>query len=572
MRNLELYSVARFVLSAFLIYGLPFVNALYLRNSQVLKEIPQDYRDYFQLKFDSTASNASNLPENDGAVGDDDNDLTVIFILIDAVAGFIIGIFLIAIFLAIYYSFDKKKPPLQLTNTVPGSFADLADEEEQLSMLTMNEQSLYRQAKSYQRFNPPQIPSDMSISQYTFIEERGLNAYDFIPDRSLPRNLISVNNRTEISFNFSKCPTSYPVTIQSNLAVPKTNDVYYYECKIYEMGGSHSLDSQESSSSSKEFSLLNNQLSIGLATKPYPFFRLPGRHDFSVLYDNDGSRRYSTSFPLPKAQQSIFPSYSKGDVIGVGYIPSSGTVFFARNGKKLSERKIGGHIKRLTCLLYPSIGALCDCKVDVNLGQYGFVLIEANIKKWGFCSVDGSLPAPPTYDMANDDVLVDESFYPFSDIEEEEQELARQHLQNTQYACGASCDTENGRETSGSEFTIPNSPPPFWATSNAAILLNGASASLVPDNITLRTLDGIMPPEYVSDEEEDEPTSSVDPNLLETDNQSNSSNQETSNDTEPIGNNEEINSTENNLEEQAEQDQELQEAQVEVTDPESLKN
>jgi len=43
----------------------------------------------------------------------------------------------------------------------------------------------------------------------------------------------------------------------SNLPVPKQNEVYYWEAKIY--------DKPESS-----------LLSIGMATKPYPLFRLPG--------------------------------------------------------------------------------------------------------------------------------------------------------------------------------------------------------------------------------------------------------------------------------------------------------
>lgn len=42
-----------------------------------------------------------------------------------------------------------------------------------------------------------------------------------------------------------------------NLPVPKQNDVYYWEAKIY--------DKPE-----------NTLLGIGMATKPYPLFRLPG--------------------------------------------------------------------------------------------------------------------------------------------------------------------------------------------------------------------------------------------------------------------------------------------------------
>lgn len=43
----------------------------------------------------------------------------------------------------------------------------------------------------------------------------------------------------------------------SNLPVPKQNDVYYWEAKVY--------DKPE-----------NTLVSVGMATKPYPLFRLPG--------------------------------------------------------------------------------------------------------------------------------------------------------------------------------------------------------------------------------------------------------------------------------------------------------
>lgn len=47
----------------------------------------------------------------------------------------------------------------------------------------------------------------------------------------------------------------------SNLPVPKQNEVYYWEAKIY--------DKPE-----------NTLISIGMATKPYPLFRLPGSSPF----------------------------------------------------------------------------------------------------------------------------------------------------------------------------------------------------------------------------------------------------------------------------------------------------
>ena len=44
----------------------------------------------------------------------------------------------------------------------------------------------------------------------------------------------------------------------SNLPVPKQNEVYYWEAKIYDKPD-------------------NTLISVGMATKPYPLFRLPGK-------------------------------------------------------------------------------------------------------------------------------------------------------------------------------------------------------------------------------------------------------------------------------------------------------
>ena len=67
-----------------------------------------------------------------------------------------------------------------------------------------------------------------------------------------------MEGRTEIEFFDSEC------TVMSNLPVPKQNEVYYWEAKIF--------DKPE-----------NTLLSIGMATKPYPLFRLPGKFTASMF-------------------------------------------------------------------------------------------------------------------------------------------------------------------------------------------------------------------------------------------------------------------------------------------------
>ncbi len=89
------------------------------------------------------------------------------------------------------------------------------------------------------------------MSQYLAIQEKGVSAWEFEPELEIANCFVEA--RTEVEFFDAEC------TVLSNLPVPKQNDVYYWEAKIY--------DKPE-----------NTLLSIGMATKPYPLFRLPGKH------------------------------------------------------------------------------------------------------------------------------------------------------------------------------------------------------------------------------------------------------------------------------------------------------
>lgn len=90
-------------------------------------------------------------------------------------------------------------------------------------------------------------------------------------------------------------------------------------------------------------------------------------------------------------------------MIGVGYRPRSGTIFFTRNGKKLDEAAHGLRIPNF----FPTIGANGPCMVHVNFGQLGFVFIEANVKKWGLAPMTGSLAPPPPYGSEQGSILLE---------------------------------------------------------------------------------------------------------------------------------------------------------------------
>jgi hypothetical protein len=85
--------------------------------------------------------------------------------------------------------------------------------------------------------NPPDsLPTDISLSQYLAIQEKGVSAWEFEPELEIANCF--VEGRTEIECFDSEC------SVQS---------------KIY--------DKPE-----------NTLISIGVATKPYPLFRLPGMY------------------------------------------------------------------------------------------------------------------------------------------------------------------------------------------------------------------------------------------------------------------------------------------------------
>lgn len=113
----------------------------------------------------------------------------------------------------------------------------------------------------------------------------------------------------------------------------------------------------------------------------------------------NGNRRHNQPF----APTAYGPAYVQGDVIGVGYRPRTGTIFFTRNGKKLDDVAHGLKTQNF----FPTVGANGPCQVHVNFGQMGFVFIEANVKKWGLAPQTGSLAPPPPYGSEQGSILLD---------------------------------------------------------------------------------------------------------------------------------------------------------------------
>ncbi|KAF1914499.1 SPRY domain-containing protein [Ampelomyces quisqualis] len=259
----------------------------------------------------------------------------------------------------------------------PGEYDDeqqfAKDEAEALEDMDDIQRTEYMRAKAFVLANPPEsVQTDISLSQFLAIQEKGVSAWEFEPELEIANCF--VEGRTEIEFFDTEC------SVQSNLPIPKQNEVYYWEAKVYEKPE-------------------NTSLAIGVTTKPYPLFRLPGYHKSSISYMSNGNRRHNQPF-TPTAYG---PAYVQGDVIGMGYRPRTGTLFFTRNGKKLDDVAHGLKAQNF----FPTVGANGPCQVHVNFGQMGFVFIEANVKKWGLAPQTGSLAPPPPYGSEQGSILLD---------------------------------------------------------------------------------------------------------------------------------------------------------------------
>lgn len=125
---------------------------------------------------------------------------------------------------------------------------------------------------------PETVQTDISLSQFLAIQEKGVSAWEFEPELEIANCFVEA--RTEIEFFDSEC------SVQSNLPIPKQNEVYYWEAKIY--------DKPESS-----------LISIGMTTKPYPLFRLPGMLILLSAASQPANvvQQASTERPLHMSQQ-----------------------------------------------------------------------------------------------------------------------------------------------------------------------------------------------------------------------------------------------------------------------------
>ncbi|PKC06973.1 hypothetical protein RhiirA5_255249, partial [Rhizophagus irregularis] len=114
-------------------------------------------------------------------------------------------------------------------------------------------------------------------------------------------------------------------------------------------------------------------ISVGLSTKPYPYFRLPGWNKHSVGYQSNNGSLYHNDMNSGKEYAL---SYTVGDTIGCGYKPGTNEIFFTKNGDYLGPYTTSNFTNNpfianddnLRHIWYPTIAANGQCKLEINFG------------------------------------------------------------------------------------------------------------------------------------------------------------------------------------------------------------
>ncbi|KAG0749215.1 hypothetical protein G6F57_005611 [Rhizopus arrhizus] len=230
---------------------------------------------------------------------------------------------------------------------------------------------------SWQQKYPPNTTEVINVKNDPIIIAKGVMAWKFMEE--------DTTQDSEYESNAAIMDDSYTVvfcqgqgSIMTNLPVP-LQELSYWEIKILQL---HKED----------------KVAIGLATKPYPRWRLPGWHKHSIAYHSDsGSVYVSNSIN----ERPYGPPIKEGDVVGIGYLYQSGTVFFTKNGQNLGKALIGFKYP-----IYPIIGASGPCQMAANFGLQEFLFSPANRREAAFAPKQGSLPPPPAYGGHIDDTIL----------------------------------------------------------------------------------------------------------------------------------------------------------------------
>ncbi|GBB94118.1 hypothetical protein RclHR1_22970002 [Rhizophagus clarus] len=247
------------------------------------------------------------------------------------------------------------------------SSGENGDDSTRISML------IEEKAKNFTRDYPPEekLPPDELIEDIRRF--RGARAWKWIPDNSdnsdtLLSRKVTIQSEGEIikflnTMNTS-IQTNYPcfVPVLGSKEIIVENDQIKFSETIFVQPQStpHRKLHYYEMTILKITDPYNTNIAIGLATKPYPCFRLPGLNLYSVGYHSINGKKFNNN----NIGIEYGPDWEVGDTVGCGYYSDAGEVFFTRNGDFLGEAFT--HIKHIW---FPTIGASGPCMVEINFGD-----------------------------------------------------------------------------------------------------------------------------------------------------------------------------------------------------------
>lgn len=363
---------------------------------------------------------------------------------------------------SVSFKFFRKGNSLLLDSSfmTPGKFDDeqalLEQEAEELPRMSRFEVELYERTKEFQKMSPPMVKpfgTFLNSQDKQMIKERGIQSYFFLPsiNDNVDRNgsfLPSFFVEDKLNVTFTKFNVSSSAIMNYPLPMNR-KDAVYFEVKVY------------------KFKPCSNSIfSIGLMTCPYPYFRIPGTAIYSIAYESTGKLRINNAFRadtlLPKLEEGDVVGfgyrYSSGTIfithngkkmmdvthrvgidlfVGIGAMNAAYTRTYTKDGlfedpdnvsfrqkwTDVTSSNVGGGssssgsqgASHISDVINPQLLEVHDPKdspvssdpieLHVNLGQLGFVFIEANVKKYAFGSVYGDIGIPPAYN--GDDIKQD---------------------------------------------------------------------------------------------------------------------------------------------------------------------
>jgi len=145
---------------------------------------------------------------------------------------------------------------------------------------------------------------------------------------------------------FSSNPLAKACLVRGNALIPEVGLTYYFEITIENRGK-------------------DGAIGIGLAGHKHDMEGMPGWLDGYGYHGDDGLKFHGG---LRGQGIAYGPTYTKGDVVGLGWDQKEHRVFFTKNGFA-----IGPAFENVTGYYYPVIGLhTLDAKVRVNFGQEPF--------------------------------------------------------------------------------------------------------------------------------------------------------------------------------------------------------